>query len=69
MPNSVFEKIMQGGAKVAEDVVGTIVPGKPGQALAGGIAKIASMKALGGADSLEKAKQQDHDRMHEQYGF
>ena len=83
MANSVFEKIIQGGAKAAETaapIVGGILGGPvgaaAGTALAGGIKKIASVHALGGsgakpssASSLGQAKSQDRTRMNQQYGM
>jgi hypothetical protein len=56
MPNSVFQKIIQGGAKVAEaaaPVVGAVFGGPAGaaagKAAATGIKKIASNRHLGGS--------------------
>ena len=73
---SVFQKILQTGAKIGEaaaPVVGGIIGGPAGaaggKALAGGIKKVASMRALGGAGSHTEAKAQDHARMAEQYGL
>lgn len=76
MANSVFQKVIQAGAKVGEvaaPIVGAAVGGPLGAAVGGavsqGIKKTASMRALGGAGSLQEAKAQDHARMSEQYGM
>jgi hypothetical protein len=80
---SVFKKIIQGGAKIAEaaaPIVGGALGGPAGamagKAAAGGIERIASVKALGGpgfkpssAKSITEARTQDKSRMQDQYGL
>jgi hypothetical protein len=85
---SFLKKMIQGGAKVAEvaaPIVGGALGGPAGaaagQALSGGIKKVASQRALGGsgasgpgqfvpssAGSVEEARTQDRARMKRQYG-
>lgn len=80
---SFFKKLVQTGAKIGEaaaPIVGGALGGPAGamagKAVAGGIKKIASAKALGGqsftpssAGSIGEARTQDRKRMQDQYGL
>ena len=83
MAKSVFQKILQTGAKVAEvaaPIVGGALGGPAGaaagQMASKGIKKVASARALGGqgftpssATSITQARSQDKARMQDQYGL